>query len=546
MPLHLIALVWLIGINLRIYQQARFYQIEEYQNARYGRWLLAQWGRWLPLRPLIAWALGSLTIFALSTQPTAENDLLPALISLISAVIAILPPRSQEVKKKLRRTPRLKRMLGAAFVVVLIAFWVGLPFLIGKADPSALLRVMVFGFILFLGAPLLLMAGNLLMAPVEAFNRRRFIQQAQTILTESGVTVIGITGSYGKTSTKNAAAHILNGRFRAYATPKSYNTLMGVSLAINNDLADNYSMDYFLAEMGAYVPGEIQEICDLTRPRIGILVEIGPQHLERFGSLANTAKAKYELIQSLPADGLGVFNWDNAEIRTLYEKGYPNNRIAISTQADPAQAHPNGPRFIASDIVQTLDGLRFIVTDTQTQTQAEFITPILGQHNVTNILLATAVAVYEGMPLQDVAWRVRTLQPAESRLVTQQIPSGITVINDAYSANPVGAVEALRVLGLHTHGKRLLITPGMVELGELMAQENKKLGITAAQYATEVILVGAAQTAPIKAGLLEAGFPAEKLLTVETLAEAITWYQQNLTSGDTVLFLNDLPDTYST
>lgn len=542
MPLHLIALVWLIGVNLRIYQQARFYQIEEYQNQRYGRWLWTQRGRWLPLRPLLAWAVGIGLILLLGD---AENAFLPPLIGLVSAAIAILPPRSSEIKKKLRRTPRLKRMLGAAFGVVLLLFWLGLPLVTGE-DSAAILRVMCFGFGLFLAAPLLLILGNLLMTPVEAFNRRRFLQRAQHILTESGITVIGITGSYGKTSTKNAVAHILNGRFRAYPTPKSYNTLMGVSLAINNDLANNYSLDYFIAEMGAYVTGEIQEICDLTQPRIGILVEIGPQHLERFGSLANTAKAKYELIQSLPPDGLGVFNWDNAEIRALYDKGYPNNRIAISTQADPTQAHPNGPRFIASDIEQSLEALRFIVTDTQTHEQAEFITPVLGQHNVTNILLATAVAVYEGMPLQDVAWRIRTLQPAESRLVTQQAAGGITIINDAYSANPVGAVEALRVLGLHTSGKRLLITPGMVELGQLMAQENKKLGISAAEYATDVILVGSTQTAPIKEGLLEAGFPPEELHVVETLAEAITWYQQHLSQGDTVLFLNDLPDTYST
>src|SRR5690606_10602191 len=132
-------------------------------------------------------------------------------------------------------------------------------------------------------------------------------------------------------------------------------------------------------------------------------------------------------------------------------------------------------------------------------------TPVIGEHNVTNILLATAVAVHEGMSLNDVAFQVRQLRPAESRLVRQITNQGITIINDAYSANPAGAISALKVLGLHTTGKRLLITPGMIELAELHEPENKRLGQIAAEYATDVILVGEEQTRPIKAGLESAG-----------------------------------------
>jgi UDP-N-acetylmuramoyl-tripeptide--D-alanyl-D-alanine ligase len=358
-------------------------------------------------------------------------------------------------------------------------------------------------------------------------------------------TVIGITGSYGKTSTKTYLAHILNGRFRAYPTPKSYNTLMGVCLAINNDLAEDHSIDYFIAEMGAYIPGEIQEICDLTHPRIAIVTEVGPQHLERFGTLENTASAKYEIIKALPHDGLGVFNWDNPYVRDMYQRGYPDNRIAVSKEVASANAPANGPRFIASNITESLTQTSFTVTDVHTGTAAEFTTLLLGQHNVTNLLLATAVAVHEGMTLPEVAWRVRDLQPAEARLVRQTTAAGITIINDAYSANPVGAEQALRVLGMHTSGKRLLITPGMIELGPLMEQENHKLGQIAAQHATDVILVGPQQTEPVKQGLIAAGFPADKLRVVDTLAESVKWYETHLAAGDTVLFLNDLPDTYS-
>jgi UDP-N-acetylmuramoyl-tripeptide--D-alanyl-D-alanine ligase len=297
--------------------------------------------------------------------------------------------------------------------------------------------------------------------------------------------------------------------------------------------------------MGAYIPGEIERIADLTKPSIGFVIEIGPQHLERFGTLDNTATAKYELIRALPPDGLGVFNWDNLYVRAMYEKGYPQNRIAVSREADPANIPANGPRFIASDVSEDLGGLHFTVTDTQSSETERFETPLLGQHNITNLLLATAVAVHEGTPLKDVARRVRTLQPAESRLVRQVSPEGITIINDAYSANPAGVVSALQVLSLHQNGKRLLITPGMVELGPMMEAENRKLGEIAAAHATDVILVGRQQTEPIKAGLKARGFPAEHLQVVDTLAESVAWYKANLKAGDTVLFLNDLPDTYT-
>ncbi len=543
----IVALFWLVGTHFRIYRQARFYQIEEYKNERYLRWLFARRERWLPTRPIAAWVIGTALSFVLTEAP---GEIMLGLIGSITALLAVWPPQEREIKKPLRRTARVRRMLGAAFVLALLTLWlllrlVNLLPLPDMAEFNFILTAFC-GLLLFLSAPLMLIAGNLLMTPVEAYFRRRFIQQARQTLDRVRPTVIGITGSYGKTSTKTYLTHLLNGRYKAYPTPKSYNTLMGVCLAINNDLADDHSIDYFICEMGAYVEGEIQDICDLTRPTISIVVEVGPQHLERFGTLEKVASAKYEIIKALPPDGTAVFNWDNPHVRAMYERGYPATRLAVSRELDPNSAPPDGPRFIASEIIETLDGLTFAVTDTTTGESAFFSTPLLGLHNVTNILLATAVAVHEGMPLRDVARRARGLQPAESRLTRQTTAQGITIINDAYSANPVGAVQALHVLGMHQQGRRLLITPGMVELGELMEAENRKLGEAAAQYASDVILVGEQQTAPIKAGLLAAGFPQERLQVVNTLAESIQWYQNHLRPGDTVLFLNDLPDTYST
>ncbi|HYO89651.1 MAG TPA: UDP-N-acetylmuramoyl-tripeptide--D-alanyl-D-alanine ligase, partial [Candidatus Limnocylindrales bacterium] len=384
----------------------------------------------------------------------------------------------------------------------------------------------------------------LFIQPVEALLRRHYLRRAARVLDEIRPTVIGITGSYGKTSTKSILAHLLNGRFNAYSTPKSYNTLMGVSMAINSGLAEDRGVDYFICEMGAYIPGEIKRISDLVQPTIGIEIEVGPQHLERFGTLEHIAVAKYELVEALPPDGVACFNMDNPYVHAMAERGYPAVRIGVSKTADPAAAPP-GVDLVASGISETLAGLRFTLTDTRTGAQVAIETPLLGEHNVTNLLLAAAVALHEGMTLADVARRARALQPAESRLVRQTTAQGITIINDAYSANPVGIVGALKVLALHDQGRRLLITPGMVELAERHAEENRRLGELAASKATDVILVGAERTTPIRDGLVGAGFPVDRLHVVETLREAVVWYESNLAAGDTVMFLNDLPDTYN-
>lgn len=540
--LALLAILWGGGTAHRVYRQARYYQIEEYKLARYTRWWLSRQERFAPRRVMIAGVLG----VVLSLFMGEGGWVLPAIIALAAAVAAVIPPPLGEVKRGFMPTARAKRLLGAAFAIVALitlALWAGVAALSLDADLKMTL-ITAAGAALLLLAPLWLMLGNVLMIPVESLLRRRFIHKARGVMAEVQPTVIGITGSYGKTTTKNFISDILNGRYRAYATPKSYNTMMGVCIAINNDVADNYALDYFIVEMGAYIRGEIQRICDLTPPRISVVVEVGPQHLERFGSLETVATAKYEIIKALPPDGLGVFNWDNPYVRAMYERGYPQHRIAVSKTQDPHSVPAGGPRFIASDIQESLEGLRFTLHDVETGGSVAMFAPVLGEHNVTNLLLAAAVAVHEGMSLDEVAFRARIVKPSESRLVRQTTPQGITIINDAYSANPAGVLSALKVLSMHDTGRRLLITPGMIELADMHDIENKKLGIAAAAHATDVILVGEAQTRPIKAGLQEAGFPPEHLRVVDTLSEAVAWYREHLGAGDAVLFLNDLPDTY--
>jgi UDP-N-acetylmuramoyl-tripeptide--D-alanyl-D-alanine ligase len=539
----LVLMAWAVMTGWRVYRLARFYQIDEYKSNRFARWWFASRERVLPQR-----ALGAAVVAAGAGIIFSEGGaLLPGLIWLVAIAIGGYLRQPTEIKKKFVATQRAKRLLAASWIALALVFLAAAVILPALPLPDragfGLLAAGGVGLVLWLLSPVWLMLGNLVAWPVEESLRRLYVRRARAIVQRINPTVIGITGSYGKTTTKNFITELLNARYKAYATPKSYNTMMGVCRAINSDLADNYAIDYFIVEMGAYFPGEIARIAELTPPHIGIEIEVGPQHLERFKTLERTATAKYEVIASLPPDGVGIFNWDNPYIRAMQEKGYPATRIGVSRTVAPKSAPPE-VRYVATDESESLAGLSFTVHDTHTGESQPFVVPVLGLHNVLNLLIAVAVCVQEGMTLKEIANRARTLKPAESRLVSQSTAEGITVLNDAYSANPVGSRSALHVLSLHTNGRRVLVTPGMIELGAVHDIENRKLGEAAAAVATDIILVGVEQTRPLAEGVRAANFPEDHLHIVEKLADALAWTRTTLQPGDAVLYLNDLPDTY--
>ena len=536
-------LLWLAGIILRIWHLARFFQLEGYESARFLRWLVNKPQRTIMWRALVFAGVASVVSLALNWFGQDTEPLYLAIWG-VAGLLGVWPEPPKEVKQTFKLTQRATRLLITAFAVAVIALIGAEVTLIATFDLSDRTNFAVItfiGLVIFHLAPLALPLANLIMYPVETLFRRMFRARARRNLKQAGPVVVGITGSYGKTSTKEYLAHILGGRYNVLATPKSYNTLMGVCMVINDNLADGKSYDYFIVEMGAYIEGEIREICELVEPQISIITAVGPQHLERFGSLEATARAKYEIMEALPPDGIGIFNWDNHHVRTLYEKGYPNTRIAISWEN---AEHATQLRFLARNVKQTVNGLEFDVIDTYLEEEHHFSTSLVATHNVTNILLAAAVARHLDVPLAEIAMRVASLEPAEHRLQRRTLPGGITVIDDAYSANPVGARNVLDVLALYDSGRRVLITPGIVELGQLQEQENHKLGHHAAQVCTDIVLVGIEQTMPIQQGIRETGFDNERLYVYDTRDEAITWFQHELKEGDTVLFLNDLPDTY--
>lgn len=530
-----------------VYHLIRFFQLEEYKTNRYlvVVWRLPGERRYLLLAAaaLLIFLLLRIGLPALLADSAAVALLLVVADVILTAALLALLPVNKDVRRAFNPTQRARRVLFTAYVLVTLP---ALLFALANLSTAGGIRVDVLrvawsaGLISLLTiwlTPFAKPFANVLLWPIEENARQYYLRQARQNLEGSKATVIALTGSYGKTSTKHYLQHILEGQFRSVMTPRSYNTLMGVCRSVNDLLAGNDRYDYFIVEAGAYIPGEIARICALVKPRISIVITVGPMHLERFGTLDNIVKAKYEIIQALPPDGVGVFNADDTRVLGMAQRGYPNTRLLITC------AGAEGATIAASNIEMVAEGTRFVLRDTSGQ-EMPMVMPLYGEHNVTNVLLAIVTARHLGMSLEVIRDRVATLKPAEHRLVRTVLPGGVILIDDAYSANPIGTQMALKVLALQGSPRRVVVSSGMFELGALHNEENRKLGERIAEVATDVILIGESQVQPLKQGLINRRFPSDHLFVVKSLDEAIAIYRRILQPGDTLLLLTDLPDTY--
>ncbi|MCL2107022.1 MAG: UDP-N-acetylmuramoyl-tripeptide--D-alanyl-D-alanine ligase [Oscillospiraceae bacterium] len=434
----------------------------------------------------------------------------------------------KKAKIALKYTARVKRMIFTA--CVLAALWIAL----GIWPSGISLWGCVYSYALQLLSPLLVLLANALNGPLEAAIRRYYIRDAKRLLKGHGaLTVVGITGSYGKTSVKFYLNTLLRAKYNVLMTPESFNTPMGVVKTIRGSL--NASHEIFICEMGAKQPGDIRELCDIARPKHGILTSIGPQHLESFGSLENVIKTKFELADALPEGGVLFANGDDANVRGGWDK-YPR---VVSYSAEP-----DGPGYRAEDIAVGERGTSFAVI-TPGGERERFDTRLVGRHNVVNLVGAIAAAHSLGVPLADLRARARRIEPVPHRLELIE-RGGMLLLDDAYNSNPSGARAALDTLRLFEgENTKILVTPGMIELGAKQEELNAVFGAQAAAACDYIVLVGEAQTRPIRQGALAAGFAEERLFTAPGLGEAMA-YVNAIPGGKRkiVLLENDLPDNY--
>lgn len=379
----------------------------------------------------------------------------------------------------------------------------------------------------------IMLFANLLNAPIEKAINRHYLNDAKRIISSNkALVVIGVTGSFGKTSTKNYLAGLLAEKYNVLVTPGNFNTLLGVVRTIREQLRPHHQV--FIVEMGAKQNGDIKEICDLVHPTIGIVTAVGEMHLETFGCMENIQKTKFELINALPEDGLGIINTDSTPAREF--KGI-TSRCRLLTYAVEHSAD-----YRALDVEYAAGGVSF----TLSTNNERFESHLMGAGNLLNMLAAISVADHLGLSVQKQKNAISRLRPVEHRLSVRST-NGITVLDDAYNSNPTGAALALDVLKnfkLKDSGKRIIITPGFVEMGARQYDANKELGRGIACSCDYAIVVNATNRESITSGIREAGFREDSLFEADSLKEAHAHLATILQPGDVVLYENDLPDNF--
>lgn len=443
-------------------------------------------------------------------------------------------------KKKLVYTDRVKRLnitIGLIYMICFLCFLlVDIPFLM----PTVAI-IMASSLIVLFSYGVMLVA-NWLNKPIENHINKGFITDAKRRLKENpNLVIIGITGSYGKTSVKNILYQLLSQRYNVLMTPESYNTLLGVTRTITEQLLPTHEI--LIVEMGAKQSGDIKEICDLVNPHIGIITSIGPQHLDTFKTIETVQSTKGELFQGVRENGKIYMNFNDDLIMRLAKRSDVD--ITYFGLENEGQKPPkNSAHYLAKDIQLNKKGTHFTCASSKGN-HCQMTTRLLGAHNIGNMIGSIAIAGDLGIQLQRLNTLLYDIEPVKHRLSYRTTGMNYTIIDDAFNSNPVGSKNALKVLKEMKGNKKIIITPGMIELGDQQYDLNKAFGHSIAKSCDYTILVGPKQTKPIQDGLSEANYPKEQLSIAENLKAAFATLNQIVAEGDIVLLENDLPDAFN-
>lgn len=377
--------------------------------------------------------------------------------------------------------------------------------------------------------PLVLDAALFVTRPLEGVLAGRFVRRAVSRLERVRPVVVAVTGSYGKTTTKGYIAHFTSSRLATVASPASYNNRAGLARTVNEHLMEG--TEVLVAEMGSYGPGEIAEMCSWMSPRISVITAIGPAHLERFRSLGRTLAAKAEIAASAE---VVVLNVDDERLARLAERLAASGKkvVGASGRSDAA-----GVAVVPAEegIELCLAGRRCGVVALEASDRPTAL---------SNVACAAAVALELEVPAEEVLTRIPTLPVPPNRLQRYAADGGYVVLDDTFNSNPAGAKLALGRLRQEAPlGRRVVVTPGMVELGPTQFEENASFAEAAALVASDIVVVARTNRRALVEGARRSSTAAQ-LHTAEHLDQAVEWVRSHLAAGDAVLYENDLPDHY--
>jgi UDP-N-acetylmuramoyl-tripeptide--D-alanyl-D-alanine ligase len=403
-------------------------------------------------------------------------------------------------------TERLRRVAVATGVLFSLPTVAG-----GLLDNAFLVLVGLF----FL--PVLMDLALLVMTPIEKRLGSKWVDKANRRLAESGARVVAITGSYGKTTTKEYLHHLISDKVRSVASPASFNNRMGLARAVNERLVPG--TEIFIAEMGTYGAGEIADLCRWVKPEVSAIVSIGPVHLERFRTEENIVRAKSEILDG---SRVGVIAIDHPLLAGLADGRSATMRmLTVSGEGSDA------------DVIFDPESRNLVSGGSVVGVVPDDVFP-------TN--LAVAVGIARALEIEIDGSRFGSLPRAEHRQSETVGSGGFTIIDDTFNSNPAGALLALnRLSAIAPNGKRVVVTPGMVELGPLQFSANEEFANVAGSVSEHLVIVGNTNRASLLRGSANA---SASVTVVANRDEAVEWVRANLSVGDAVLYENDLPDHY--
>jgi len=503
----------------RLLAYLRYFQQEGYDHLRFLRWANVR-----SLTDPAFW------VSVVSAFLYLIDPLLAVVLFTVGAVVLglVQPDPRHSGKIPLRMTWRARRVLAVSLLFALSGFVLVTQFYIDLEVRAPLLAASL----LFALLPLTLLLANAVLAPYERFTQRAFYAEAVWQLAHVHPVVVGITGSYGKSSSKAMLAHILQFHAPTLAASGSINTVMGVTRHIREDLVPGHR--FMVVEMGAYAVGSIRRLCALTPPAAGLITAVGDMHLERFGSTEAIMQAKSELAQAIPAGGILVVNADSPNALRIARQSAHCRVLLYGEQ------HQGELDTRVEQIRFTRQGTHFVLR-TSTDTFTCF-TPLLGRPIILNLAGAFTLAVAVGVDPHVAVASFRTLKPVPNRLEVVE-DAGVTWIRDAYNSNQFGFRAALEVAADLPASRRFLMTPGVIELGPEQHNVNKALSREAAAICDTTIVVSDTNRLAFVEGHREAGRD-DRLVAVAGRAEAFRWLHDQLRDGDVVILENDLPDLY--
>ncbi|MDR9446397.1 MAG: UDP-N-acetylmuramoyl-tripeptide--D-alanyl-D-alanine ligase [Balneolaceae bacterium] len=571
-------------------------QLTGYKTSEFTQWLSGQpLTVWLPWKfPVLLITLGAFSFWGVERLSETALGVVASGLTLLWT-LTLGGGLKVPVKKPLVWTPRVKRLTTTLFAISLAVLFAGAfvtlsPLLWqtgwGWVTGSAFngletwlsnpIPWYMWMLVVDMALPLWLLLALFINRPIEQSVQRGYKKAAKKKLADHpGLTIIAITGSFGKTSTKYMLAKLLEQRFSVCFTPGSYNTPMGLCKVINQDLQAHHQI--LLLEMGTRYPGDIAELCDLAQPDLSIITEVGAAHLDTLGSLDGVQEEKGTLAKRLKRDGALVLNHMNPRVAAMAEWGPSQKTVwmagwvggqhdegAEDVARDASHVHvqaskptftPEGSTFKlhytpSRESIYETSGLSFEAQSLETQAlekqSTEISLPILGEHAVLNFTLAASAALHLGLRLETIASAALTIPEIEHRL--QRRPMGDhLVLDDAFNSNPVGAKHALDVLVRMEGNQKWIVTPGFIEMGAEQETLQHTFGEQLGDAALDgYLLIGPKQTASIRAGIMATDPSLEtRIHTFRSTAEAQEWLSGNQKPGDIVLYENDLPDTYN-